>query len=389
MDTLIPQELVEDLDRFEAFLRESLFPRINRWYRKGSLPRAFFEEMGAGGWLGIRWEDGRLHMDSCLRRSIVLEALAKVSPGSAIAALAHVDLGFAGLFFYGSPALHSTYGPAAVRGDLVLCLGSTEGHAGSDVAAVGMTAEPEAGGWRLNGTKSYVTNGAEASMAVVTAVSDPGESRNRRLSMFLVNLESEGVARKKLDKRVWIPSDLTRITLKDVFVPNDHLIGRRHEGLQQILTIFTHSRTPISALTLGTAAGAFDLAMDRASRRHVFGRPIMDFQAKTFEAADLFAHLTAARLMVIKAARSVDTGGGFRLEASMAKYLSVDIARRVTAWAADLFGAVSVVFEHPIHKFPLDAWASSIGEGTQDVQKLVIFREMMARHRSKPSPNPR
>jgi alkylation response protein AidB-like acyl-CoA dehydrogenase len=379
---------MHDIDRFEAFLRESLSPRINRWYRRGSLPREFFEEMGTGGWLGIRWADGRLHMDSCLRRSLILEALAKVSPGSAIAALAHVDLGFAGLFLYGSPALHAAYGPPAARGDLILCLGNTEGRAGSDVAAVRMTAVPEAGGWRLNGTKSYVTNGAEASLAVITAVTDPEERRNRRLSMFLVNLESEGVARKKLDKRVWIPSDLTRITLKDVFVPHDHLLGRRREGLRQVLTIFTHSRTPISALTLGTAAGAFDLAVDRASRRYIFGRPIMDFQAKAFEAADLYAHLAAARLMTIKAARSVDEGGDFRLDASMAKYLSVAIARRVTAWAADLFGAVSVVFEHPIHKFPLDAWASSIGEGSQDVQKLVIFREMMAQHRSGPSRNP-
>lgn len=379
MDIPLPDDLNRDLERFEDFIRNRIVPHINGWYRRGTLPAEFFQEMGENGWLGIRWEAGRLKMESCLRRSLLLEVLSRYSPGVAIAALAHVDLGFAGLYFFGSPALQAAYGPGAVKGDHVLCLGNTEGRAGSDVAGIGMVAEKVAGGWQLNGTKSYVTNGACAKAAVVTAVTDPEAQRNRRLSMFWVDLETRGVSRKKLDKRVWIPSDLTRLTFKDVQVPDDHLLGRPGFGLQQVLTIFTHSRVPISALTLGTARGAFDLAMDRASRRRIFGRPIADFQAKSFEAADHFARMTAARLMMLHAARAVDEVRQFRLEAAMAKYLSVDIARRVTAWAADLFGAVSVVFEHPIHKYPMDAWASAIGEGTQDVQKLVIFRELMTR----------
>jgi alkylation response protein AidB-like acyl-CoA dehydrogenase len=258
-----------------------------------------------------------------------------------------------------------------------MCLGNTENLAGSDVAGITMRAEKVDGGWLLNGTKAYVTNGYVAALGVVTAVSDPEATRNRRLSMFLVDLNSPGVKRSKLNKQVWIPSDLTRLQFRNVFVPEDHLLGRRGEGLRQVLTVFTWSRLPISALTLGTAVGAFDLAFERARKREVFGKKIVAFQAKAFEIADFYARLEAARLVLWKACTVMDAGGDFRQDSSLAKYLTVKIAKEVTPWAADLFGAASVIFEHPIHKYPMDAWASSLGEGTQDIQKLVIFRELM------------
>jgi alkylation response protein AidB-like acyl-CoA dehydrogenase len=261
-----------------------------------------------------------------------------------------------------------------------MCLGNTEAQAGSDVAAVAMRAAPVPGGWRLRGTKSYVTNGALADLAVITAVTDPAAPRSARMSMFLVYLNAEGVERTQLSKQVWVPSDLTRIALHDVFVPEDHLMGLPGRALAQVLSIFTHSRVAIAALTLGTAAGAFDLAVKRAVKRTAFGRRIADFQSKSFEIADLHAGIEAARLMLYKACWKMDRGGEFREEAALAKYLAVAIARRATAWAADMFGAASVMLDHPIHKFPMDAWASSLGEGTQDIQKLIIFREVMKRY---------
>ena len=197
--------------------------------------------------------------------------------------------------------------------------------------------------------------------------------------MFLGDLSSTGVSRKKLNKRVWIPSDLTRLQFNNVFVSDENLVGERGRGLQQVLATFTHSRIPISGLTLGTAVGAFEAGLDRAKKREIFGQKIADFQAKSFEIADFFTRIEAARLLVLKAGWIKDQGQDFRMEASMAKYLTVEIAREVGVWAADLFGAASVMQGHPVHKFPLDAWASSLGEGTQDVQKLIIFREIMKR----------
>ncbi|MFZ0240047.1 MAG: acyl-CoA dehydrogenase family protein [Desulfobacterales bacterium] len=380
MDFTIPEDITRDIERFAGFLSEHLKPHLSAWYKSGELPVDFHRRMGAGGWLGIQWQDGGLVKISALREALINEELAKLSPGVAVAVLAHVNLGLIGLYLFGSDGLKQHYGQRAARGEAVMSLGNTENMAGSDVAGIAMTAEKTGDGWRLNGTKAYVTNGLVADLAVITAVSDPAADRNRRLSMFLVDLTSAGIKRTKLNKQVWVPSDLTRLQFKDVLVPDDHLLGERQHGLRQVLAVFTWSRLPISALTLGTAAGAFDLALDRARKREIFGRKITDFQAKAFEIADFYARMEAARLMLWKACSVADDGGDFRRESSLAKYLAVQIAREITPWAADIFGAASVVFEHPIHKFPLDAWASSLGEGTQDVQKLVIFRELMKKH---------
>jgi len=382
MDFAIPQEVSEDLARFKDFIKTLIVPNLPSWNRQRELPPAFFQHMGAGGWFGLRFKDGRLIRGSALKEALVAEELASVSPGAAIADLAHIDLGLMGLLLFGSPDHHQTYGPAATLGKKIMCLGNTENLAGSDVAGISMTARKIDGGWVLNGTKAYVTNGYIADLGVITAVSDPEAARNSRLSMYLVDLNTPGVSRKKLNKQVWIPSDLTRLKLDNVFVPADHLLGIRGRGLQQVLEIFTNSRVPISALTLGGAVGAFNLAVNHMQKRNIFGKKILDFQAKTFEISDFYAKIESARLMLWKACWKIDQGQDFRQAASMAKYLAVEVAREATVWAADIFGAASVVEEHPIHKYPMDTWGASLGEGTQDVQKLIIFREFMKHSRA-------
>ncbi len=376
--------LKREQTRFRQFLMDEVLPFLSSWNRSGRIPKEFFRQMGNGGWYGFAVRNGRLEKHSVLREAMLAEVLASVSPGVAIAALAHIDLGFMGLFLFGSEDLKKRCGPAVVSGEKLMCLGNTENIAGSDAAGIRMFAEQVPGGWLLDGTKAFVTNGAIADLAVVTAVTDPDAPRKRRISMFLVDLGASGIRRKKLNKAVWIPSDLTRLQFSGVFVPDSHLLGLRGYGLRQILEVFTRSRIPISALTLGTAVGAFELALAHGLKRRAFGERIVDFQAKAFEMADHAARIEAARLMVHKACQTADNGEDFRSDAAMAKYLTVDMARKVTAWSADLFGAVSVIADHPIHKYPLDAWASSLGEGTQDVQKLIIFRELL----KKISPDP-
>jgi alkylation response protein AidB-like acyl-CoA dehydrogenase len=380
MDFAIPAAVTEDLKRFKEFIRNHLIPDLPSWSQKREIPPQFFHQMGEHGWYNLEIKGGRLARGSALREAVFAEELAKVSPGVAVAALAHIDLGLMGLFLFGSQSLHRKYGASALLGRTVMCVGNTENKAGSDVAGISMTAEKAEGGWVLNGTKAYVTNGFIADLGVITAVSDPQAARNKRMSMYLVDLNTDGVRKTKLNKQVWIPSDLTRIQLKDVFIPDDHLLGTRSRGLQQVLEIFTNSRVPIAALTLGTAVGAFNLALDRMQKRTLFGKKILDFQAKAFELSDLHAKIEAARLMIHKACWDLDQGNDFRQASSLAKYLAVEVAREVTVWAADIFGAASVIQEHPIHKFPLDVWGASLGEGTQDVQKLIIFRELMKKY---------
>ena len=380
MDFSIPAEVSEDLILYREVIKTHVKSQLTTWNKKREIPRDFFQTLGAGGWYGLKTENEDLARGSVLREALMAEEVAKVSPGVAVAILAHIDLGLSGLFHFGSKRLREKFGIPAVRGKSLMCLGNTENIAGSDVAAIAMQAKKIDDGWLLNGTKAYVTNGAIADFGVITAVSDPEAPRSGRLSMFLVDLNHEGVRRKKLNKQVWIPSDLTRLHFTDVFVPDSRLVGTQGKGLQQVLTVFTNSRVPIAAMTLGTAVGAFELALDHAAKRKVFGQRITDFQAKSFEFADLYAKIEAARLVLWKACWKVDNQEDFLQESSLAKYLAVEVAREVTRWAADIFGAASVIYEHPIHKFPMDAWAASLGEGTQDVQKLIIFREIIKRH---------
>ena len=370
--------------QFDDFIARRLSPKLNGWYRENSIPREIYPEMAEAGWLGYEWRGGRMAKKSGLRETLVLQRLARVSPGFAVTVLIVSDLGLMALGRFGSQSALERYGQAAVDGKTLICVGNTENLAGSDVAGIAMSAAKADGGWVLDGTKAYVTNGLVSDLAVVTAVSDPEAERNRRMSMFLVDLSAPGVTRKRLNKQVWVPSDLTRIAFSNVFVPEEALMGERGRGLQQMLAVFTNSRVPISGLALGTAEGAFEAAFKRGGQRKIFGRPVFDFQAKGFEAADLYARMEAARLTVYRAAAAMDSGRDFRFEASLAKYLSVQISKEVAAWAADMFGAGSVIREHPIHKFPMDAWAVSLAEGTQDVQKLIIFLLLLPGSYSRP-----
>lgn len=378
MDFSIPEKYTTELNRFVEFLQSKLKPNLNTWIKAGAVPNSFFRELGRNGWLGFSKENGEMKEQPILLQSLLMEELAKISPGVAIAVLVQISLGLKGLHLIGTEVQKKELLEPAALGETLLCVGNTENLAGSDVANISATAEKVNDGWILNGAKAFVTNGNIADYCLVTAITDAEASRTRRLSLFLVDLSSEGISRHKLNKDVWLPSDLTRIQFKNVFVPEENLMGTRGKGLSHILEIFMNSRVTISALALGTAIGAFEMGIDRAKKRKIFGRPISEFQAKSFEAADLYAKMEAARLMVYRACWLKDRGvRDVKLEASMAKYLSVEIAKQVSNWAADLFGAVSVVADHPIHKFPLDAWAVALGEGTQDVQKLVISREIL------------
>ena len=384
MDFTIPAEFTRNTETVDAFIKKDILPHLPTWSHQKELPRTFFHNMGSQGWFGLTFENGCLKRKSALQESLIIEKLARISPGTAIGALAHVDLGLISLFLFGSPAHQRKLGKAAVEGKTVMCLGNTENIAGSDVAGIGMQAVKTEGGWVLNGTKAYVTNGWVADWGVITAVSDPDADKKKRLSMYLVDLNDIAIRRKKLNKQVWIPSDLTRLSFSDVFVPDDHLLGKRGRGLPQVLEIFTNSRVSIAALTLGTAAGAFDLAVKHMQKRKIFGKHLVDFQAKAFETSNFYAKLESARLMLHKACWLVDQGKDFQQASSLAKYLSVEVAREVTLWAADIFGAASVIREHPIHKYPMGVWGASLGEGTQDVQKLIIFRQLMKKFKHQP-----
>ena len=234
MDFSIPAELSKELEHFQKFIKSHLKPEISAWNKTGEIPRQFFKALGDGGWYGLESKNNDLTKGSSLREALLAEAVAKVSPGVAVAILAHIDLGLSGVFLFGSNPIRKKFGIPTIEGKKIMCLGNTENIAGSDVAGIAMQAKRADGGWLLEGTKSYVTNGNIADFGVITAVTDPEAPRTARLSMFLVDLNAAGVRRRKLNKQVWIPSDLTRLQFNNVFVPDDQLLGTRGRGLHEI-----------------------------------------------------------------------------------------------------------------------------------------------------------
>ncbi|MDZ7330984.1 MAG: acyl-CoA dehydrogenase family protein, partial [candidate division KSB1 bacterium] len=184
MDFSIPKELESELIKFNDFIKSYLKPRLPQWQKEKSYPRTFFVELGKNGWLGFDLKNGAIIEQPYLKQALLMEALAKVSPGMAITMLVQISLGTKGLHLFGTEAQKQKYFASAIRGETLLCVGNTENLAGSDVANISARAEKVSGGWILTGAKSYVTNGAIADYAIITAVTDPDATRTRKLSLF-------------------------------------------------------------------------------------------------------------------------------------------------------------------------------------------------------------
>ena len=314
---------------------------------------------------------------------IAVEELARIDGSQAATLAAHNSLGIGPLYYYGTEEQKMKYLPQLCTGESLWGFGLTEPNAGSDSRGTKTTANLKNGEWTINGSKIFITNGAcKISIgSTVQAVTKTFENGEKEFTTIIVEKGTSGFKQVSMHgKMMWRASDTAELYFDDCKVPEENLLGKIGEGSHIMLSTLDNGRLSIAAMGLGCAQGAFELALEHAGKRKIFDQTITDFQAKTFEAADFYAKIEAARLMLWKACWKIDQNKNFRQESSLAKYLAVEIARNVTAWAADIFGAASVIQEHPIHKFPMDAWASSLGEGTQDVQKLVIFRGLMKQY---------
>ncbi|MBI2875283.1 MAG: acyl-CoA dehydrogenase family protein [Candidatus Tectomicrobia bacterium] len=362
----------------QSFIEAEIKPHLTSWYRDDVIPRELFAQMAERQFLGYREVDGRWVEAPTMNQTIAAEALAEVSPGIAVGLLAHAGLGLYALHRFGNEAQKERYFLPAVRGELISAFANTEPTAGSDVANISLQARPVSGGYLLNGTKMFITNGTLADFLVVSAVTDP-EVRSKHEGISLFVLGTEGLKRRKIRKRVWTPSDLATLFFEDHFVPEGGLLGELNEGFKLIMRTFTSSRIGLAALAIGTALGAYRLALARANSRETFGKKLFDHQAKAFEFAATLPRLEAARLLVRKAAWLKDSGQDYTLAASMAKFYACEEAKAICFFAAEVFGASGIMEDNPIYKYPLDAWASALGEGTGDIQKLVISREVRKR----------
>ena len=211
-------------------------------------------------------------------------------------------------------------------------------------------------------------------MSAVTAPS--ALEKKAGITLFILDEKARGIEREQLKKNVWIPSNLATLYFRNVFVPRENTVGNINKGFHIMMKIFNTARIALSALTLGTALGAYKLALSHSCKREVFDIPVIEHQAKSFEFAEKLSKLEAARLLVKKAAWTKDSGQKYNLVAAIANYRAMEVAKEITNWAAECFGASAILTDNPVNRYKMDSLGSGIMAGTGDIHKIIISRYM-------------
>jgi len=315
----------------------------------------------------------------CLELCLVVEELSRVCSSVAISYAASA-LGSFALLEYGTEEQKRKYLPDIASGKKLAAFALTEATAGSDAGAIRTTARREGGGYVLNGTKQFITNGGEAEIYTVIALTAK-ERGARGASAFLVEKDTPGFSFGRKEKKMGIRASSTReLVFQDCLVPEENMIGREGMGFIMTMRLLDHSRPGIGAQAVGLAQGALEAAVDHARQRIQFGHPIISIQAVQHMLADMAIQVEAARLLVYAAARTIDSGAkNFTAEAAMAKVFASDVAMRVTTDAVQIFGGVGYMRDYPIEKMMRDAKITQIYEGTNQVLRNVIASELRKR----------
>ncbi len=315
----------------------------------------------------------------CLELCLVVEELSRVCSSIAISYAASA-LGSFPLLEYGTEEQKQKYLPDIASGKRLAAFALTEATAGSDASAIRTTASREKGGYVLNGTKQFITNGGEAEVYTVIALTAK-ERGARGASAFLVEKDTPGFSFGRKEKKMGIRASSTReLVFQDCLVPEENMIGREGTGFIMTMRLLDRSRPGIGAQAVGLAQGALEASVDYAKKRIQFGHPIISFQAVQHMLADMAIQVEAARALVYAAARTIDSGAkNFTEEAAMAKVFASDTAMRVTTDAVQIFGGVGYMRDYPIEKMMRDAKITQIYEGTNQVLRNVIAFELRKR----------
>jgi len=373
------QSMIRDTVRELA--RKEFLPRAAALDESGDFPRENFRKLAELGLTGIPIpeEYGGAGADT-LSMAIALEEIARACGSTCLTLAAHTSLGTMPIFLFGSDALKRKYVPSNARGETIGSYGLTEPGAGSDSGGTQTTATPTAGGWKINGSKMFMTNASVSSVMTVTAVTDKDLEKHSRISAFVIDSKTPGVTvAKKEDKLGCRASDTCYVTFEDVFVPETNLLGERGQGWKYFMEILDAGRIGIGAMALGLAEGAFDKALEYARERKTFGKAIGAHQGVAFMLADMKVEIEAARNLIYHAARLKDAGLPFALEAAMAKLFSSEMAMRVTRNAIQVLGGYGYMTEYGVERYYRDAKICEIGEGTSEIQRLVISRHLLGK----------
>jgi len=360
------------------FAESELAPHSREWDEKQEFPREVFTKLGELGLMGAVWptEYGGAGL-STLDYAIAMEELARVDAGVALSIAAHNSLCSGHIFLAGTEEQKKKYLVPLARGEKIGCWGLTENSAGSDAGGTKTTGVRDGDSWVLNGSKTFITNGRIADTAVIMALTDRSKGK-KGITAFIVERGMKGFRPgKKEDKLGVRSSDTSELVLEDCRVPAGNLLGKEGNGFVDTLRILDRGRIGIAAWSVGIAQGSLEAAMKYAVGRKQFGHAIAEFQGIQFKIADMATQVDAARLLTWRAASQRDAGQEHTVPSSMAKLFATEMAVQVALEAVQIHGGYGFIKEYPVERFLRDSKLGTIGEGTSEVQRLVIARELL------------
>jgi short-chain 2-methylacyl-CoA dehydrogenase len=373
------QRLLRDTVR--DFARQEVRPVAEELDRTKAFPYELVAKMGELGLMGIPFPEEYGGGDAgTLAYALAVEELTRIDSSVAITMAAHISLGTMPIHMFGTEEQKADWLPRLCSGEVLAAFGLTEPEAGSDAGNTHTTAKLQSGDWMVNGAKQFITNaGTDISGCVtITAVTGDGSSSGaKEISNIIVPNGTPGYEPGEPYRKMgWNASDTRPLTFDDCRVPEGNLLGPRGDGYKQFLAILDGGRIGVAAMGIGLAQGALDEAISYSKERHAFGQPIGKFQAIQNKIADLSAEIEAARLLVYRAAILKDRGESFTLTAAQAKLITGRLAVRATEEAVQIHGGYGYIEEYPVCRFYRDAKILTIGEGTDEVQQMVIARQL-------------
>jgi alkylation response protein AidB-like acyl-CoA dehydrogenase len=378
LDFLLNEEQLHLKKSVREFAEREIAPHVMEWDEAGEFPLAIIKELGKLGLLGTIFptEYGGAGM-GYIEYVTAIEELSRVDGSVGIIVAAHTSLCSNHIFLAGTEAQKKTYISKLATGEHIGAWGLTEPSAGSDACSARMTAVRKGNTWVLNGTKTFCTNGHYADALVVIAVTDRA-AHTHGLSAFIVDKGAKGFRPGKKENKLGLrASDTAELIFEDCVIPAENLLGKEGDGFIDAMRVLDGGRISIAALSLGMAEGAYEAALKYSKQRKQFGKAISEFQAIQWKLADMATEIEAAKLLTFRAASLKDAGSKSTLESSMAKLYASEVAVRCANEGVQIHGGYGFIKDYPAEKFYRDVKLCTIGEGTSEVQRLVIARQLL------------
>ncbi len=373
--------LNEEQKLFQKIIREfcnkELKPIAEKIDKEEYFPKDFYKKMGKMGLMGmtVPQKYGGAGIDK-VSYMIALEEISRYCGSTGLTVEAHNTLGIGYLYERGTEEQRQKYLPKFTTGEMIAALAITEPNAGSDVASLQTTAVKDGTEWVLNGTKQFITSGDIAGITIVMAKTDKNKGV-KGISAFIVEKDTPGFKVGQLEDKLGLRGSRTaELIFEDCRVPDENMLGEKDKGFIGVMNTLDRGRTAVGAMAVGIARGAFEDSYEYAKQREQFGKPIGKFQAIQWMIADMATQIDAARLLVHRAAFLEDQGESFTKEASMAKLFASEIAMRATRNAIQIFGGYGYIKEYSVERYFRDVKLCEIGEGTSEIQRLVIAKRL-------------